>query len=155
MNTVITDLFPVNSNIHDSPFKEFINNTIGYLLELVEEEVTLMNDGCFIDNAESHYLDLWGRDLDLPRKNGESDDDYRTRLMIAPLERFTIGTLYELYDLQLLTKPESSSDLDLTLLSDNHFLNRQYYVDCSDEVWDEINKKFISSNVLWRYPDGE
>lgn len=153
MNTAVTDLFPVNSTIHESPFKDFLNNTIGYFLELVENEVQAMKDGCFLDSAEGHYLDLWGRDFNIRRLEGVSDDDYRKRLMILPLEQFTINTLYELYDLQLLTKPESSTgNLNLTLLSDNHFLNKQYYVDCSDDVWGEINKKFITGNILWRYP---
>ena len=111
-----------------------------------------MNEGCFINTAEGRYLDLWGKDLGIRRLNDESDDDYRTRLMISPLEQFTINTVYELYDLQLMTKPSSSSNLDLTLMSDNHFLNKQYYVDCADEVWNELDKKFLTTGVLWRYP---
>ena len=152
MNTAITDLFPVNNSIHNTPFKDFLNNTIGYFLELMENEATAMDEGCFIDTAEGKYLDLWGKDYNIPRLNDESDDDYRTRLMISPLERFTINTVYELYDLQLMTKPASTSNLNLTLMSDNHFLNNQYYVNCSDEVWNEIDKKFLTTNVLWRYP---
>ena len=152
MNTAITDLFPVNNTIHNTPFKDLINNSIGYFLELIENEVTSMNEGCFINTAEGRYLDLWGKDLGIRRLNDESDDDYRTRLMISPLEQFTINTVYELYDLQLMTKPSSSSNLDLTLMSDNHFLNKQYYVDCADEVWNELDKKFLTTGVLWRYP---
>ena len=152
MNTAITDLFSVNSNIHGTPFEDFLNNSIGYFLELIENGVTSMNEGCFINTAEGKYLDLWGKDLGIPRLNEESDEDYRTRLMISPLEQFTINTVYELYDLQLMTKPTSTSNLNLTLMSDNHFLNNKYYVDCSDEVWNELNKKFLTANVLWRYP---
>lgn len=153
MNTTVTDLFPVNSTIHDSAFKDFINNSIGYFLEMVEEETGNMKDGCFIDTAEGKYLDYWGTDLGIRRKDIESDDDYCIRLMISPLERFTIGALYELYDLQFLSKPSTTpSDLNLTLLSDNHFLSNEYYVDCSDEAWSEIGKKFIVGSTLVRYP---
>lgn len=152
MNTAITDLFSVNSTIHGTPFEDLLNNSIGYFLELIENEVTAMNEGCFINTAEGKYLDLWGKEYDIPRLNDESDDDYRTRLMIGPLEEFTINTVYELYDLQLMTKPTSTSNLDLTLMSDNHFLNNTYYVDCTDDVWNELDKKFLTTGVLWRYP---
>ena len=149
MNTTITDLLPVKSNIHGTPFEDLINNSIGYFLELIEGEVNRINDGCFIQEAEGSYLDLIGRDYNLPRYNGESDDDYRTRLSLAPLEEFSVNTVYELYDIQLLTYNSSYSDL--MLLSDNHLLNNHYLVDVSDELWDEISSKFITRDVLERY----
>ena len=153
VNKTVTSLLPVNNPIHGTPFEDFINNTIGYFMELVETENDEICDGCFLDTAEGKYLDLWGKDYNIPRLNDESDDDYRTRLSIIPLEKFSINTLYELYDMQLMTKPETTvSDLDLTLLSDNHFLADNYYVDCSDSVWNEVNRKFLTTNILWRYP---
>ena len=149
MNTTITDLLPVNSNIHGTPFEDLINNTIGYYLELIEEEVDAMNDGCFIDTAEGRYLDLWGKDYGIPRLNDENDEDYRKRLKILPLERFNIQTLYEVYDLQLLTRNDTSFN-DLKLYSDNHFLDDEYWIGVSDEEWIEISRKFITTNKIRR-----
>ena len=149
MNTTITDLLPVNSNIHGTPFEDLINNTIGYFLELIEEEVDAMNDGCFIDTAEGKYLDLWGKDYGIPRLNDENDEDYRKRLKILPLERFNIQTLYEVYDLQLLTRNDTSFN-DLKLYSDNHFLDDEYWIGVSDEEWIEISRKFITTNKIRR-----
>ena len=149
MNTTITDLLPVNSNIHGTPFEDLINNTIGYFLELIEEEVDVMNDGCFIDTAEGRYLDLWGKDYGIPRLNDENDEDYRKRLKILPLERFNIQTLYEVYDLQLLTRNDTSFN-DLKLYSDNHFLDDEYWIGVSDEEWMEISRKFITTNKIRR-----
>ena len=149
MNTTITDLLPVNSNIHGTPFEDLINNTIGYFLELIEEEVDAMNDGCFIDTAEGRYLDLWGKDYGIPRLNDETDEDYRKRLKILPLERFNIQTLYEVYDLQLLTRNDTSFN-DLKLYSDNHFLDDEYWIGVSDEEWVEISRKFITTNKIRR-----
>ena len=149
MNTTITDLLPAKSNIHNTPFEDLINNTIGYFFELIEEDNLEMTDGCFIQTAEGKYLDLYGKDYNLKRFEGESDDDYRTRLMIAPLEEFTINTLYTLYDVQLLTYNEDYNDL--MLLSDNHLLNNKYLVDISDELWNDISKKFITMDILERY----
>jgi hypothetical protein len=153
VNKTITSLLPVNSTIHGTPFEDLINNSIGYFLELMEEETEQIKDGCFLDTAEAEYLDYWGKDYDIKRLPNESDEDYRIRLSIIPLERFTINTLYTLYDMQLLTKPDTTvSDLDLTLLSDNHLLADKYYVDCSDAVWNEVSKKFLTTGILWRYP---
>ena len=149
MNTTITDLLPVNSNIHGTPFEDLINNTIGYFLEMIEEEVDAMNDGCFIDTAEGRYLDLWGKDYGIPRLNDETDEDYRKRLKILPLERFNIQTLYEVYDLQLLTRNDTSFN-DLKLYSDNHFLDDEYWIGVSDEEWMEISRKFITTNKIRR-----
>jgi hypothetical protein len=149
MNTTITDLLPVNSNIHGTPFEDLINNTIGYFLELIEEEVDAMNDGCFIDTAEGRYLDLWGKDYGIPRLNDETDENYRKRLKILPLERFNIQTLYEVYDLQLLTRNDTSFN-DLKLYSDNHFLDDEYWIGVSDEEWIEISRKFITTNKIRR-----
>lgn len=149
MNTTITDLLPVQSNIHGTPFEDLINNTIGYFLEMIEEEVDAMNDGCFIDTAEGRYLDLWGKDYGIPRLNDENDEDYRKRLKILPLERFNIQTLYEVYDLQLLTRNDTSFN-DLKLYSDNHFLDDEYWIGVSDEEWIEISRKFITTNKIRR-----
>lgn len=149
MNTAITSLFPDKSTIHGTPFEDLLNNTIGYFLEKVEEDTQALNDGCFVQIAEGKFLDLIGKDLGLPRFDSEVDEDYRTRLMIAPLEEFSINTLYELYDIQLLTYNSSYSDL--MLLSDNHLLNNHYLVDVSDELWNELSNKFITSGVLERY----
>ena len=149
MNTTITDLLPVQSNIHGTPFEDLINNTIGYFLEMTEEEVDAMNDGCFIDTAEGRYLDLWGKDYGIPRLNDETDEDYRKRLKILPLERFNIQTLYEVYDLQLLTRNDTSFN-DLKLYSDNHFLDDEYWIGVSDEEWIEISRKFITTNKIRR-----
>ena len=156
MNTTITDLLPVNSNIHGTPFEDLINNTIGYFLELIEEEIDHMNDGCFIDTAEGRYLDLWGKDYGIPRLNDETDEDCRKRLKILPLERFTIQTVYDIYDLQLLTRRYGQYSFDdETLYSDNHFFINVYFTRCSDETWDDLNKKFVNMTWIKRPDEGQ
>ena len=148
-NTAIIDLLPVNNNIRNTPFEEFVNNTIGYFFELLEAEIENINEGCFIESANGKYLDLHGKDLNLPRKEGESDEDYRKRLLIEPLDKFNLQTLYEVYNIQLLSYNESKNDL--MLLSDIHLLANEYFVDCSDELWNIISNKFITGKVLYRW----
>lgn len=148
-NTAITDLLPVNSNIHGTPWEDFVNNTIGYFLELLEEEVDAINDGCFIESANGKYLDLHGKDLGLPRKAGEGDEDYRKRLLIEPLDKFNLNHLYTVYDVQLLSYNQDKNDL--MLLSDNHHLANEYFIDVSNELWNIITNKFITGGVLHRW----
>lgn len=148
-NSTITDLMPVDSLIRDTPWEEFLNNSIGYFLELLEADVEALNDGLFIESAEGKYLDLHGKDLGLPRKSGESDDDYRNRLLVEPLDQFTLEAMYEVYDVQLLSY--NANKTDLMLLSDNHLLANEYFIDCSNELWEIIVRKFITGSTLHRW----
>ena len=148
-NSTVTDLLPVDSLIRDTPWEEFLNNSIGYFLEVLEADVEALNDGLFIDSAEGRYLDLHGKDLGLPRKSGEGDDDYRNRLLVEPLDQFTLEAMYEVYDVQLLSYNSNKSDL--MLLSDNHLLSDEYFIDCSNELWEIIVRKFITGSTLHRW----
>ena len=148
-NTTITDLMPLQSNIHGTIYADFLNNTIGYFLELLEDEIEEINNGLFVESANGKYLDLHGKDFNLPRHDGETDEDYRARLLIEPLDKFNLRTLYEVYNIQLLTYNEDKTDL--MLLSDNHLLNNEYFIDCTDELWDIIDKKFITRTILHRW----
>lgn len=148
-NSTITDLMPVDSLIRDTPWEEFLNNSIGYFLEVLEADVEALNDGLFIDSAEGKYLDLHGKDLGLPRKSGESDDDYRNRLLVEPLDQFTLEAMYEVYDVQLLSY--NANKTDLMLLSDNHLLANEYFIDCDNELWEIIVRKFITGSTLHRW----
>lgn len=151
MNTAITDLLQDKSNIKDTPFEELINNTIGYFFELIEAETDELKEGIFLNTAEGEYLDLWGIDLNIKRIQDESDENYLNRLLFLPTDRLTPELIYTVYDLQLISY-DSEAD-NLTLLSDNHFINNKYYVDCSDSVWEQLNDKFITEGVLYRWSE--
>lgn len=151
MNTAITDLLQDKSNIKGTPFEELINNTIGYFFELIETDTENLKNGMFLNTAEGEYLDLWGIDLGIKRINGESDENYFNRLFFLPTDRLTPELIYTVYDLQLISY-DSEAD-NLTLLSDNHFINNKYYVDCSDSVWEQLSKKFIVEGVLYRWSE--
>lgn len=148
-NNVITINLPLNSLVRDTPWEEFLDNTIGRFFECLEEEVEAMNEGLFIESASGKYLDLHGKDLGLPRKADEDDEHYRNRLLVEPLDEFNVTTLYDVYDVQLLSYKADKTDL--TLLSDNHLLSNEYFVDASDELWSIIQRKFITGEVLHRW----
>ena len=141
---IITDSLPQNSKLNqeDNPFTDLINGTIGTFFELFEDEINTMNEELFIQES-SKYLDLFGRDYDIPRKEGETDEHYRTRLITLITKHFTINTLYYGYDAQLITYNANYSQN--MLLSDNHYLNNEYFIICDDSVWNTIKKKYISN----------
>jgi len=151
MNTAITDLLQDKSNIKGTPFEELINNTIGYFFELIEADTDKLKDGMFLNTAEGEYLDLWGVDLNIKRIQNESDEDYLNKLLFLPTDRLTPELIYTVYNLQLLGY-DSDAD-NLTLLSDNHFINNKYYVDCSDEIWEQLKQKFIVEGTLYRWTE--
>lgn len=151
MNTAITDLLQNKSNIKGTPFEELINNSIGYFFELIEADTENLKNGMFLNTAEGEYLDLWGIDLGIKRINGESDEDYFNRLFFLPTDRLTPELIYTVYDLQLISYDADANNL--TLLSDNHFINNKYYVDCSDSVWEQLKQKFIVEGVLYRWSE--
>lgn len=151
MNTTITDLLQNKSNIKGTPFEELINNSIGYFFELIEADTDELKDGMFLNTAKGKYLDLWGVDLNIKRINNESDEDYFNRLFFLPTDRLTPELIYTVYDLQLLSYDADADNL--TLLSDNHFINNKYYVDCSDSIWEQLNHKFITEGVLYRWSE--
>lgn len=153
-NTVVTDALPVKSKIHDTPYEELLNNTIGYLLEETEEEITNIVDGFNMQTATAKYLDLIGKDYNIQRRTDETDENYRKRLLIEPSDHFSEKLLYDVYDVQLLTyKNGLRSGRDYTLLSDNTLLSDRYIVDVDDTVWEIINKKFIVQDTLIRWSE--
>ena len=148
-NTVITDLLPFNSNIRGTPYEELINNTMGYFLELLEDGIDNIQDGFFIQSANGKYLDALGYDLNISRSENEDDLHYKNRLLIEPTDRFCEELLYDVYDIQLLTY--NSDKNDCMLLSDNSLLANQYFVDVTDEIWNIIERKFITGNTLYKW----
>ena len=150
---MITEFLPSNCQAtdDDNPFKQFLDNTIGYFLDVVDEQTDELNTSMFVQESVGKFLDLHGVDYNLKRLPNESDEDYRNRLLLDSLDRFTFEWLYELFDLQLLTYNDDYEDN--MLLSDNHYLNNQYFIDCTDEIWNVINRKFVVLDRLVRFND--
>ena len=148
---MITDFLASSSKIQDetNPFHQFLNNTIGYFLDVIDEETDNLNVGIFVQESTGKLLELHGVDYGLKRLSNETDEDYRHRLVLDSLDRFTFNWLYTLFDLQLLCYKDNYNP-QTTLLSDNHYLDNKYFISCSDEVWSIITKKFIVNDVLVR-----
>lgn len=143
---IITDFLPSKNalNSTDTPFKDFLNGTIGEFFELFENTTEEINDALFLQQSYGEYLDLFGRDYNVPRLVDETDEHYRNRLITISSKHFTVNTLYNEFDSQLLTYKDGVVTGN-TLLSDNHYVNNEYFVECDDVTWDTINQKYVTS----------
>lgn len=142
----ITDFLPSKNalNATDTPLKGLLNDTIGHFFELFENTTEDINNNLFIQNCTGRYLDLFGVDYNVPRLVDETDEHYRNRLITISSKHFTVNTLYNEFDSQLLTYKDGVVTGN-TLLSDNHYVNNEYFVECDDVTWDTINQKYVTS----------
>ncbi|MBD3285816.1 hypothetical protein GF359_05080 [candidate division WOR-3 bacterium] len=61
--------------------RDELSERSGSTFEFVSDGLNPYYDARFITHASGDVLDKWGETLDLPRNPGESDEDYRTRLL--------------------------------------------------------------------------
>ena len=98
----------------------------------------------FLEYAVGGYLDCHGRDYGVYRQNGETDDQYRERIVQEKLDHLTPEYLLELYGLNLYVYVNDFDVSDNTLTSDNPYINNYGYMSvASDEIKSILNNKFI------------
>lgn len=95
-------------------FKLFLDS-IRDVLEAIRQEGEDYADEYSITTATTNGLNKWGIELDLPRKNGETDTSYRARLM-------------DVYDGKGITKSDITNMV-------NGILNAAGYGDCTIYDW--------------------
>lgn len=144
------DLLSENSSLkkENNPVRKVIMNTVGEWLD--NHSVDDLFDNMFINTATGKYLDLFGKDYDVPRKLGESDDDYRERIVFEKLEYLTAKNLMDIYGLKLYAFVEDFNLSDNVLTSDNPYLTGSYMSYASDDLKKILNDKFVlDSGIKW------
>ena len=130
-----------------NPMRQVILGTIGAWLDNHEDSGLL--DGVFLDSASGGYLDLWGRDYNVPRKPDESDDDYRLRIVYETLGYLTVPYLLNVYNLRLYTAMSDFDVTDNTMVSDNPYISSYGFMTiASDDVQGILDKKFVIGTGL-------
>lgn len=143
---VMMDCMPNHSKLQNknNAFRQVLDKTIGAWFEAnpdVYEEV-------FLTSATGGWLDAHGRDYGVSRKLGESDDDYRERIIFEKLEYLTVRNLMEIYGLELFVYVSGFDVDDNTLTSDNPYLSDRYMAFASNELQNILNKKFIIEDMI-------
>ena len=139
--TGIIERLPVNSQLQnpDNPMHNIIQNTIGELLDNFEIDY----DQFFLQDATGKYLDLHGKQYGIGRKNNESDEEYRNRIILCAYEYATVKVLTEIYGVKFYANVDNFENNTNLLCSDNPYLTNELMGFISDEVYNILDEKFI------------
>ena len=139
--TGIIERLPVNSQLQnpDNPMHIIIQNAIGELLDNFEIDY----DQFFLQDATGKYLDLHGKQYGIGRKNNESDEEYRNRIILCAYEYATVKVLTEIYGVKLYANVDNFENNTNLLCSDNPYLSDELMGFISEEVYNILDEKFI------------
>ena len=139
--TGIIERLPVNSQLQNpnNPMHNIIQNTIGELLDNFEIDY----DQFFLQDATGKYLDLHGKQYGIGRKNNESDEEYRNRIILCAYEYATVKVLTEIYGVKFYANVDNFENNTNLLCSDNPYLTNELMGFISDEVYNILDEKFI------------
>lgn len=138
-----------NEALHDenNDFVRVLDGTVGEYLE--------NRDNSFLDiflaTAEGDYLDIHGDLFDLKRRDGESDDDFRNRILLDESLIQSTSDFLKL-DVGLWIFKDGVTD-KYTLTSRNPYLknyhDEDYVFICSGTDSDYLHMKFLLGDILW------
>ena len=138
-----------NSNLQksDNPGRIVLDGTLGEYLENYDNHLLDM----FLTRADGSYLDAHGKDFGIYRRENESDDDYRNRIL---LERSMLDTTSDFSKLDINLWIYFDDILDKNqLTSRNEYLKEEHDLDyvfiASGTDKEYLENKFILSDVLW------
>ena len=138
-----------NSNLQksDNPGRIVLDGTLGEYLENYDNHLLDM----FLTRADGSYLDAHGKDFGIYRRENESDDDYRNRIL---LERSMLDTTSDFSKLDVELWVYFDDVLDKNqLTSRNEYLKEEHDLDyvfiASGTDKEYLENQFILSDVLW------
>ena len=139
--TGIIERLPVNSQLQNpnNQMHIIIQNTIGELLDNFEIDY----DQFFLQDATGKYLDLHGKQYGIGRKNNESDEKYRNRIILGAYEYATVKVLTEIYGVEFYANVDNFENNTNLLCSDNPYVTSELMGFISEEVYNILDEKFI------------
>ena len=149
---VLVDLLPEHNALKkkDNQLRKVLDKTVGSWFD--DHEAQNIYDNVFLDTATGKYLDLFGKDYGVSRRLGESDEDYRLRIIQEKNDNLTPAYLQSVYGLTLYAYISGFNVKNNTLTSDNPYLSNEYMSVADDEIISILNHKFIMDmSVFWIY----
>ena len=149
------DRLPMHSALR-KPFNQgrvVLDRTVGEWMDNFDESE--LWEGCFLTSAEGKYLDLWGRQFKVSRKENESDEDYRQRIIYESLGHLTADYLLDVFNVGLFVFVTDFDATDNMLTSDNPHLigNEKFMISCDTATKELLLKKFvIGGEIVWLTP---
>ena len=150
---MMADMLPLRSAIHnkDNQLYKVLDKSMGEYMD----NVALDFNNLFLDTATGGWLDAFGKDYGVPRKLGESDDDYRNRIIFEKLEYLTASNLQEIYGLTLYAYVTRFDAHRNKLTSDNPYTSNRYMALNDDDLKAILSKKFILGDSIKWIIEGE
>lgn len=131
----------------DNPFRVIFDGTVGEYLEKYDNHIFDL----FLTSATGGFLDRHGEIYKLYRHEGESDDDFRQRIL---LEASIVQSTSDFLKLDIVLWVYFSDVLDKNVLSsrntylkDNHDGGYVFLATGSDSEY--IRGKFFVEDILW------
>ena len=130
----------------NNPVAKIIDNGVGEWLDKYDEKFSY--NQVFLQDATGAYLDLWGRDFNVPRRLEEDDDSYRQRIILESLGHLTVPYLLNVFGLVLYCYVEDYDPTENVLTSDNPYLCTRHMTVASDDVQSILGRKFVLGSDL-------
>lgn len=149
------EMLPQHSALQDSDnqLRTVLDKSVGEFMDSVSTEVVF--DGLFLQTASGGWLDAHGVDFGVVRRDGESDESYRERIIFEKLEYLTVHNLLNIYGLTLYVFVDDFDASENCLTSDNPYISSRYMSVASDELKEILNKKFVlDGEITWLESDG-
>lgn len=147
----IIDRLGVNCGLKNerNAFRQVFINTVGALLDSFDIYGSM--EAPFLQNAEGVYLDLHGKDLGVPRKYGETDEEYHRRMVYEVLCYLTADYLIEVYRLELYVYLANFNPNGRVLTSNNPYIcENGFMAFADDEIKQILETKFIlDGGIEW------
>ena len=114
----INEIMPYNTGFEGSDLYKILDETLGeYLDDLLENRISRAYNSNFITLADGEDLDTIGKRYGVTRGSGESDEDYRSRIIFQADKMVNLDNLLDL-DCDVYAYVEGYN-LESTLLSRN------------------------------------
>ena len=143
MDAVI-DLLPEHNSLksESNELRKVLNNTVGAWFD--NRNIQDMYDGIFITTATGRWLDLFGKDYNVARQEGENDEDYKIRIIQDAWEHLTPTFLDVIFNVQVYVNVNNFNPDENMLTSDNYYINGYGYMATADNmVKEKITNKFV------------
>lgn len=144
----LVERLPLSSSLHDkgNPMRKILVDGVGEWLDRFDSDY--LGEEVFLDSATGRFLDLWGRDYNVPRKPNESDDIYRERIVYETVGHLTTNYLSDVYGVELYSKVNGFDVSENFLVSDNVYASDKLMGVASSDAVNSLNKKFVLRGII-------
>lgn len=152
----LVDLLPEHNSLKSkrNPLRQVLDKSVGEWFD--NHSVQTFYDNLFLQSATGGWLDLHGRDYGVYRRIGESDEDYRRRIVFEKLDYLTTELLLTVYGVGLFSYREDFNLINNTLVSDNVYLSDEFIGVSDMDTISILDKKYVlDTGVTWVNSDGE